>query len=145
MKKLLQYMLPSVVVAGAVFFGQGASAALNDEIAERIKPVGEVCLEGEECAKAAAAPVAVNDGPRSGEDIYNSACTACHSIGVANAPKKGDTAAWQARLDEASGDFSVLIKSVTNGKGAMPAGGNCSNCSEEEIKDAIKFMSGLDI
>ncbi|WP_212722273.1 hypothetical protein [Zooshikella ganghwensis] len=66
MKKLLQYMLPSVVVAGAVFFGQGASAALNDEIAERIKPVGEVCLEGEECAKAAAAPVAVNDGPRSG-------------------------------------------------------------------------------
>ncbi|MGI0120015.1 c-type cytochrome [Zooshikella sp. RANM57] len=145
MKKLLQRILPSAVVAGVVFLGQGANAALNDEIAERIKPVGEVCLEGEECAKAAAAPVAANDGPRSGEDIYNSACTACHSIGVANAPKKGDTAAWQARLDAVSGDVSALLNSVMNGKGAMPAGGSCSNCSEDEYKAAIEFMSGLDI
>ncbi|MBU2713534.1 c-type cytochrome [Zooshikella harenae] len=145
MKKLLQRILPSAVVAGAVFLGQGANAALNDEIAERIKPVGEVCLEGDECAKAAAAPVVANDGPRSGEDVYNSACTACHSIGVANAPKKGDTAAWQARLDSVSGDVSALLSSITNGKGAMPAGGNCSDCSEDEYKAAIEFMSGLDI
>ena len=26
-----------------------AQAATNDEIAERIKPVGEVCVQGEEC------------------------------------------------------------------------------------------------
>ena len=42
--------------------------------------------------------VAVSSGPRSGEDVYNAACLACHSTGVAGAPKVGDAAAWIDRI-----------------------------------------------
>ena len=34
---------------------------------------------------------------RSGKDVYDKYCTACHTIGVANAPKLNDSAAWKAR------------------------------------------------
>lgn len=72
-----------------------------------------------------------------GEQIYNTACVACHISGVAGAPKVGDAEAWEAR--EAKG-MDALIKSVTNGLNAMPPKGACGYCDEEDFKAAIQFM-----
>ena len=54
-------------------------------IEERIKPVGESCMAGDSSCGGAAAAVA-GGTPRSGEEVYNTACLACHSTGAAGAP-----------------------------------------------------------
>ena len=66
-------------------------------VEQRIKPVGElVKLEG--APAPAAAVVAVVAKAKSGEEVYNSACVACHGTGIAGAPKTGDKAAWAPRI-----------------------------------------------
>lgn len=113
-------------------------AALADaELTERLKPIGDTCMEGDECA---AAIVEVAAGPRSGKELYDTKCMACHAVGVAGAPKPGDSAAWQPRID-AKGEEG-LFESAWNGINAMPPKGTCNDCSEDEIKAAIKYMTG---
>ncbi|MCQ4286756.1 c-type cytochrome [Pseudomonas stutzeri] len=119
-----------------------AQAATNDDIAERLKPVGEVCIQGEECAAAGPATAAAGGAARSGEDVYGKFCTACHGSGLLNAPKTGDSAAWTARAD-AAGGLDGLLKHAISGINAMPPKGTCADCSDDELKAAIQHMSGL--
>lgn len=127
-------------------FGLGAAislfaAAKTDEqraaIVERIKPHGEVCVEGD--TSCATAVVAASSGPRSGEDVYNTACLACHSTGAGGAPKLGDVAAWADRIAKGS---DVLHDSGINGVAGtgMIAKGGCMSCSDEEIIAAVDYM-----
>lgn len=69
---------------------------------------------------------------------YNTSCMACHSSGVAGAPISHNVAAWETRL--ASG-MDTLVASVTNGKGAMPPKGLCMDCTADQYKQLIEFMS----
>ena len=108
-----------------------------EEIATRIAPVGQVCIAGEECEVATATAVAANDGPRSGEAVYNQFCTACHAIGVANAPKFGNAGDWAPRIEKG---FDTMLSHAINGLNAMPPRGTCANCSDEEIENAITYM-----
>ncbi|WP_245662954.1 c-type cytochrome [Endozoicomonas arenosclerae] len=112
------------------------------EVAERIAPVSSVCKEGEECAANASAVASTSSGPRSGEQIFNQFCTACHTTGLLGAPKKDDKAAWETKLS-AAGDFSKLLGNAISGIGSMPPKGTCMDCSDEEMSNAIEFMSGL--
>jgi len=127
------------VLAGAVALSTTAVAwaqsAREQEIIDRIKPVGEVCVEGD---SACAAPVAaVASGPRSGEQVYGTACVACHDSGLAGAPKIGVAADWAPRL--AQGE-EALVANAINGIRGMPPRGTCMNCSDEEIKLAVEHI-----
>lgn len=106
------------------------SGAGNDEAELRIQPVAKF-----ELAKAEA-PAA--SGPKDGPTIYNTVCGACHNTGAAGAPKIDDKAAWAPRL--ATGK-DALIKSVTNGKGAMPPKGG-TTLSDEEIVGVVTYIMG---
>ena len=75
----------------------------------------------------------------SATDVYNRSCIACHQSGVAGAPKTGDIATWQQRL-EAAGGMDGLVESAWRGKGAMPPKGICGTCSKEDMKAAIELM-----
>jgi cytochrome c5 len=118
-----------------------AAAASTEEqraaIIERIKPHGEVCLAGD--SSCAAAPAAVSSGPRSGEDVYNSSCLACHSTGAGGAPKLGDAAAW---VDRIARGREVLHASGIDGVAGtgMIARGGCMDCADEEIIAAVDYM-----
>ncbi len=107
-----------------------------EEIAARIAPIGNVCIAGEECEVASAA-VASSDGPLSGKDVYGKFCTACHSVGVAGAPKFGNAGDWAPRVTK--GMDSMLANAI-NGINAMPPRGTCASCSDEEIEGAITYM-----
>lgn len=119
-----------------------AQAATNEEIAERIKPVGEVCIQGEECKGVGAVAVAAGGGAKSPDDVINAHCGACHNAGVLGAPKSGDTAAWKERADKAGGLDGLLAHAIS-GINAMPPKGTCATCSDDELKGAIQKMSGL--
>lgn len=134
-----------VAQAAAVMMWAGAvQAGSDDAVAARLKPVGEVCVQGAECAAAgtAAAPVAVAASARSAEEVINKACNACHAVGVAGAPIIGDSADWTAR-SSAVGGLNGLLATAKAGKGAMPPMGLCADCSDDELMSAIKSMSGL--
>lgn len=113
-----------------------AESSVEDEIRERIKPAGEVCVAGEDCGDIAA-PVVVASGPRSGEDIYNSTCFGCHGTGAAGAPKVGDAGEWSARTGKG---LDTVISNAINGVGGMPPRGTCSSCSDDDIAATVKYM-----
>jgi len=143
----------SLVLVAALFAAGNVAAKSTKEIspyplgersvfsdratAERIKPVGSVCVEGEECGTAAAAGEEVASGPRSGEEVYNASCGACHASGAAGAPKTGDAGAWAPRI--AQGE-ATLVKHAIEGLNAMPPKGMCMTCSDDEIKAAVEYM-----
>lgn len=74
------------------------------------------------------------------EETYNKVCVTCHATGVANAPKKGDKAAWEARIKERGG-IDALVASAKTGRNAMPPKGTCMACTDEELKAIAEFMS----
>jgi len=111
-------------------------------VVENIKPVGEVYIAGESEPEAAPAPAAdaaatAAAGPKSGEQVYNSNCVACHGTGAAGAPKLGDTAAWAPRI---AAGMDSLLANATNGLKAMPPKGLCMTCSEAELQGAVEYM-----
>ncbi|MFQ3206435.1 MAG: cytochrome c5 [Glaciecola sp.] len=123
-------VLVSLFVSALFFVNANAQEMTNDDIAERIQPVGRVHVAG-------AAP-AVAAGPRTGKQIYDGACVACHTSGVLGAPKLQVAAEWQPRLDEKG--FDQIWKNAIDGINAMPAMGACSDCTDEDIKTAINYM-----
>jgi cytochrome c5 len=111
---------------------------------ERIKPVGQVNLASSPSVDAQMNPstssVAVTTVAavtQSGEQVYNGICQSCHTIGLLDAPKVGDKAAWKARL--ATG-VNALYASSINGKGMMPAKGGNPALSDADIKAAVDYM-----
>lgn len=125
-----------LLAAGA--FALDLTDAQRAAIEDRIKPAGESCMQGDNSCGApaiAAAPA----GPRSGEEVYNAACMACHSTGAGGAPKVGDVLAWTDRI--AKGTEVLHISGVEGIPGTgMIAKGGCMDCSDEEVYAAVDFM-----
>ena len=136
-KKML--VAPAAVLA---LWAVTAQATTNEAIAERLKPVGEVCIMGEECKGVEAVAATAGGGARSADDIVAKHCGACHTAGVLGAPKIGDTAAWKARADAAGGLDGILATAIS-GINSMPPKGTCGDCSDDELRAAIEKMSGL--
>ena len=110
------------------------------DIEARIQPFSAVCIQGETCGGGSDAMDAmVASAGRSGEDVYNAACMACHSAGIAGAPKVGDQVAWAGRISKG---MDALYDSGINGVAGsgMIARGGCADCSDDEIRLAVDFM-----
>ena len=121
-----------VVVWPLSMMGKGdLTTGASDDAELRIQPVARV-----EMQKA----IVKSDGkPRDGATIYNTVCTACHATGVVGAPKTGDKAAWAPRI--ATGN-AAMLKTATNGKGAMPPRGGAADLSDAELKAAVDYLVG---
>jgi cytochrome c5 len=120
------------------------AAAVDD----RIKPVGQVSLPGDELAGGAVAPAipeaaAPVAAKLTGEQVYNAACFACHGTGVGGAPKFGDAAAWQPRVAKGRATLNKhSLEGFQGEAGYMPPKGGRVDLSDEEIIAAVGFMSG---
>lgn len=145
---LIKKILVAQAAALFVLAGSAVQAATDEAVAERLKPVGEVCIQGQECAAAGTAAAANAGAPavaaagRSGDEIVTKSCGVCHGTGLLSAPKTGDKEDWAARA-ELAGGMDGLLSVAIKGKGAMPPMGTCADCSDEELVNAIKVMSGL--
>ncbi|QOR41032.1 cytochrome c5 family protein [Billgrantia diversa] len=111
----------------------------RDAIAERLKPVGELCLKGEECgtATAAASDSSGTGEGADGEGIYNQVCMACHETGAAGAPVRGQEDAWADRTEKG---WDTLLNHALNGFNAMPPRGGNPNLSDEEVAAAAAHL-----
>ena len=119
---------------GIVALGDAVPAGTDDEIRARLTPFGELCRAGDQCG---AATVVAGGGTKSGEEVYNQFCFACHATGASEAPLFADAEAWAPRIVKG---LDVLVASTVNGLGMMPAKGTCMNCSEEELQAAVDYI-----
>ena len=71
--------------------------------------------------------------------LYAGSCKACHTVRDSLAPLSGDRTLWDPRW--AQGE-EALLASAIQGKGGMPAGGQCFECSPDDLKALIRFMAG---
>lgn len=128
-----------------------ATAASEEAVAKRIKPVGIVVVDPAQAAAPAATPIAVAapaaavsaapaGGAAQGKSIYDASCAACHGAGIAGAPKAGDKAAWAPRLKTGK---DALYASVIKGKGAMPPKGGNAALADTDVKAAVDYLAGL--
>jgi len=130
--------MKTVITAITSLIAFSAFAASEDAnvVLERLKSPASICVMGDPCAEnLGKAPVAA--AARTGDQVYNGACAACHNSGAAGAPKFGDSAGWADRMDKGMDTF---VKHVIEGYKAMPARGLCADCSDQEIADAVAYM-----
>ena len=113
--------------------GSGAAApAAGDSSAAA--PAAEAKTEVA-AAGGASAPRDPNFNPQ-GE--YDKLCATCHAIGLMNAPKLGDSAAWKERLDKAGG-LDGLVQQGIKGINAMPPKGG-STVNDDQFHDLVVFF-----
>ncbi|KAA0978096.1 cytochrome c5 family protein [Pseudomonas sp. ANT_H12B] len=136
-KKMLA--VPATVLA---LWAVSAQAATSDDIAKRLEPVGQVCVQGKECKGMEVAASAGGGDAKTPDSVIAKHCNACHGTGLLDAPKIGDAAAWGERAKKEGGLDGLLAKAIS-GVNAMPPKGTCADCTDADLKGAIEKMSGL--
>ncbi len=136
-------------------------------IAERIAPVGQVEVASAPLPAAASAaseqvpsaqpaesgptPTLAESAPASGADsaspddkgkaVYDGSCFACHTSGLAGAPKLGDKAAWEPRVAQS---MKTLVAHAIQGfqgqSGMMPPRGGRDDLADADVKAAVMYM-----
>lgn len=128
------FVVPVIVIVMLATFvssdtrpAAGSNLMTQEAIAERIQAVGRV--EVKDASDTAAL--------KTGEQVFAAQCTACHTAGVAGAPKLGDADAWAPRIKTG---YDALLNSALKGKGAMGAQGG-GDFSDLEIGRAVVYMA----
>ena len=83
-------------------------------------------------AAAAAFP-----GERTGKEVVDHVCAACHTSGLNGAPKIGDKQAWEERSKRG---LSALTATALEGVRKMPPHGGSLSLNDIELKRAITHM-----
>jgi cytochrome c5 len=128
---LFSLVIPVLIIGSLVytykFGGQTAAVSANPEkaVAQRIQKIGSVEIGD------------ANREARTGEQVFNAQCTACHTAGVAGAPKFGNADLWGPRIKTG---FDALWNSALKGKGAMGAQGG-GDFSDYEVARAVVYMA----
>jgi cytochrome c5 len=134
--------LDDVEVARAVVYMANQSGAKFKEPevkAAAAAPAGQAAeAAAPAAAGSAAAPAASADA---GKKLYDTVCMACHTAGVAGAPKFGDKAAWAPRMQQGKPTlYEHAIKGYQGKAGMMPPKGG-SAASDDEVKAAVDYMA----
>ena len=109
-----------------------------NSIVSRIEPIGKLNYsDSNEKLQESNGKVLQVDPYNDGEEVYNSVCQSCHTVGILNSPKFGDKIAWQTRLGKGK---DVLYANAIKGIGAMPAKGGRPDLSEKLIKLSVDYI-----
>jgi cytochrome c5 len=132
---VLAFLVPIIIIVMLVHLatsedivGSGSSAQTSEAIASRIKPVAGFNLVDANAPKVF----------KTGQQVFDSTCTACHTAGVAGAPKIGDASAWAPLIKTG---YDAMLKIALHGKGAMPPKGGNPSLSDFEIERAVVYMA----
>src|SRR5512139_3158901 len=104
-----------------------SEAAQNATLA-RIKPVAQLAALDANAPKV----------EKSGQEVYDAVCTACHAAGALNAPKFGNKGDWGPRIAQG---YDLLVKHATDGIRMMPPRGGASDLSDTELARAVAYMA----
>ena len=79
-----------------------------------------------------------------GKDVYDRVCIACHMTGVAGAAALDNKERWEENAAMGMKALHLaVINGVPDGKyGVMAERGSCTDCSDQDLYDAIVYMLG---
>lgn len=121
---LLSQLITSTRPAGSI--------EAESKVLSRIEPVGQVTL----------ADAGVPAGDKTGEQVFQTVCKACHEAGLAGAPKVGDKAAWAPVVKKG---YATLVKHAIEGfeepGKVMPAKGGVPDLTDIEVERAVVYMA----
>jgi cytochrome c5 len=117
-------------------------------VEERLQPVARVAIAGQDNTalkiESAGPPTAAAALPADGIAAYDAACSACHSAGIAGAPKSGDKGAWGPRIAQGKDTlYRHAIEGYTGKAGVMPAKGGRTDWPDDLVKQAVDHMVAL--
>lgn len=135
---------PAAPAQAAAANGGGAPAAAEQgaQAAAATKPL-ESSPPAQSKPETAAEPKKTDAGQSvdAGKKTYEAACAACHTAGVAGAPKTGDKAAWAPRIQQGNATlYEHAIKGFQGKAGVMPPKGG-SSASDDDVKAAVDYMT----
>jgi cytochrome c5 len=117
---------------------------------DRIAPFARVAVAGQDNTALKIAPVSAGPAaagpamPKSGDELYEQACKACHGAGIGGAPKAGDAAAWQPRIAKGKDIlYDHALHGFTGSAGMMPAKGGRVDVSDDLVKQAVDHIVGM--
>lgn len=137
------------ILVGASFLSETTQIRSDEYMAatvDRIRPIGQVYLPGEEASAGQpqveeavqAEPVAT---VMSGPQVYNEACLMCHGSGIGGAPTLVDKESWVARIAQGNDTlYEHAIQGFTGQSGFMPPKGARMDLSDDEVKGAVDYM-----
>ncbi len=102
----------------------------------RVLQLGTIALAAGMLVNSPGAAGAQNEA-RSGKEVVDAVCIACHGSGANGAPKIGDRKAWGKR---AAQGLTSLSQNAINGIRQMPPHGGNSGVTDVEIERAIIYM-----
>ncbi len=120
-------LLVNMVTSGTKV-GAGSDTLSSEAVTKRIAPVAGFALVDANAPKVF----------KTGEQVFTAVCTACHTAGVAGAPKIGDSAAWAHFIQSG---FDAMMNVALHGKGGMPAKGGNPTLSDFEVARAVVYMA----
>lgn len=118
--------------------GADYSERTRADVAHRLRPAGSVCVVGDPCASTRGAIPSANTGTRTGEQVYQFICFSCHDTGASGAATLDEHEKWVAK--QAARTVAEIYQSAIGGRNAMPPRGNCTDCSDDEIRLAVDYM-----
>lgn len=124
-------ILVAAIVYGLVFgapIQEAAAPVAVANVEQNIKP--EAAVE--------VAPVAVAGVERTGAEIVQAACAACHVSGMLNAPMIGNKEQWAPRIAQG---YETLTKHAIEGIRSMPARGGNADLTDDEVASAVAEMA----
>ena len=136
--------LTDAEVQRAVAFMVNQAGASWKEAPAAAAPAAAAPAAAKAAATPAAAPAAVASAAPAkadGKKAYDTACVACHGMGIAGAPKLGDKAAWSARIAQGTNVLhDHAIKGFQGKAGVMPAKGGAASMPDADVKAAVDYM-----
>lgn len=157
---MFSIVIGSLVTIALVLFGiarsvgtpfEEARAAADPTIAagvaQNVAPIGRLALAGRDNSAIAiqargsgAAPAAL-PVPKSGEETFQTVCSACHGTGVGGAPRVGDHAAWGPRIGQGKAAlYEHALKGFTGKAGVMLSKGGRADLPDDLVKETVDYM-----
>lgn len=132
---ILAFLIPIAViillvnlVGASIRTGAGSDSQSGEAIARRIQPVAGFKLVDADAPKVF----------KTGEQVFQSTCSACHGTGVAGAPKFGDKDAWAKYIKLG---YESLVQNAIHGINAMPPKGGNASLDDFEVARAVVYMT----
>lgn len=116
---------------------KGTCLSCSDDDIKQAVNYMVAAVTGEAAKNSVAIPPQKKLTMADGERLYEKNCSVCHNTGFKHAPKPGDVLAWKPIVD--AGFVNAYINIVT-GKNGHPTKGACPNCTDAELKAALKYM-----
>jgi cytochrome c5 len=127
---VLAFVVPVLVIAMLASLASRSvdpSTVSEEAVAKRLKPIGEVAVVAGGGAQAA----------RTGQQVVEAVCAACHATGALNAPKIGDTKAWAPLINHGE---KHLVENAIKGIRQMPPRGGNPDLTDLEVTRAVAYM-----